>query len=75
MNPVLAALLAILSLIIGIYFIYYIWTLPERREQKERLRRELLLYEEKCKAEQAKQNARVAGETVRREISKIASQK
>lgn len=75
MNPVFVAFLVILGLIIGIYFIYYIWTLPERRKRKERLRRELLLYEEKCKAERAKQNARIAGETVRKEISKIADRK
>ncbi len=72
MNLLFAAL-QVIVLIVGAYLVYYIWTLPERRKRKEQLRREFLLYEERCKAEQAKQSVRIAGETARKEISKIAS--
>lgn len=75
MNPFFVALLIILGAILVIYFIHYIGTLPERRENKERLRREVLLYEEKCQAEKAKQIARTAGAITRENINNIARPK
>ncbi len=67
--------LTILALIFAIYSIYYISTLPERRKNKERMKREVLLYEEKCQAEKAKQIARTAGKITRENIDKISKQK
>lgn len=75
MDSFFAALLMIVGLIMGIYSVYYFRTLSERRKHKEKLRRKLLLYEEECRAEEAKQNARMAGETVRKRISDMVRRK
>ncbi len=68
----MGALLIIISISLAIYLSHYIRTLPERRENKEKLRRELLLCEEKCQAERAKQISRIAGAITRENIDKIA---
>lgn len=75
MNPFFVVLLIIIGVILAIFFIHYIFTLPERRENKERLRRENLLYEERYQAERAKQIARIAGKNTRDNIDKIAKLK
>lgn len=72
MRPLFITLLIILIVILALFFIYYIWTLPVRRQNKEMLKRALLLHEEKCRAERAKQNARIAGEIARDNIDEIA---
>lgn len=68
-------LLIILGVIFVLNFIHYILTLPERRENEEKLRRSFLLYEEKIEAERAKQNARIAGAIAIENIDKIAGLK
>lgn len=75
MGIFLVALLIILGVILIIYIIYYVNTLPERRKNKEKLRRQILLYEERCEAEKAKQYARIAGTITRENINKIAKYK
>ncbi len=45
----------------------------DKIEEKEEIRRELLLYREKCDAERTKQMARVAGEVARQKIDRIAN--
>lgn len=75
MGSFFIVLLIIWGVILAIYFVHYIWTLPKRRENKEKWRREVLLYEEKCKAEKAKQYARIAGALTRENIDKIAKLK
>jgi len=65
--------LIIVSLtVLIIYLIYYISTLPERRANDEKIKQEIFLYEEKLKAEQAKRDARNAGEIVRETIDIIS---
>ena len=46
--------------------------MPERRKNKELLRRETLLYREKLQTERAKQIARVIGKNARDNIEKLA---
>ena len=73
MNPLLVVMLAIISVVLVFWLLHYLRTLPERRENAERLRREFLLYEERLEAEKVKQNARVAGAIARAKIDRIAS--
>ena len=47
--------------------------MPKRHKNKEILKRELSLYEEKCRAEQAKQSARIAGKIALDNINNIAN--
>lgn len=75
MGTFFIALLIIFGVMLAIWFVHYIWTLPERRENEERLRREALLWEEKYQAEKAKQIARTAGEITRENIERIAKLK
>jgi len=49
-------------------------SLSRRRENEERLRRARLLYNERIKAERTKQQARIAGESARNNIDRIAKQ-
>lgn len=72
MSSFFVVLLTILSVILAICLVHYIWTLPKKRENKERWRREVLLFEEKYEAEKAKQYARIAGAITRENINKIA---
>lgn len=73
MNHLFIVLLIIFAVILLICIIHYILTLPERRAHKEILNREFLLYKEKCKAEQVKQDARIAGKIARDRINEIAN--
>lgn len=66
-------LLIVLGVMLTIYFIYYVLTIPERRRNKELLRRSNLLYREKLNAERTTYKARVAGETARNNIEIIAN--
>ena len=75
MGSLFFALLIILGVTFVIYSIHYFLTLPERRENEERLRRSFLLYEEKIEAERARQNARIAGAIAIENINKIAGLK
>ena len=75
MGTFFLALLIIIGVLSVIGFVRYTLTLPERRENDERLRQETLLFEEKCKAEIAKQNARLLGELARKKIDEIANPK
>lgn len=73
MNCFFITLFIILLVIFAIYLIHYIRTLPKRHKNKEILKRELSLYEEKCRAEQAKQSARIAGKIALDNINNIAN--
>lgn len=76
MGSFLITLLVIVAIALIVYCIYcYISTLSERRKNEEKLRRQRILYNEKVKAEQAKQNARNAGKMTREIIDRIAKPK
>lgn len=75
MDSFFIVLIIIFCVILLICFIYYIFTLPKRRKNKEIFRREVLLFEEKYEAENAKQNARIAGQITREKINEIANLK
>jgi len=74
MNPIFVLLLITFGIVFAI-IINYICTLPYRRKNEEKLRREFLLYEQKVQAERAKQIARIAGEITRKNIDEIAKHK
>lgn len=73
MKMFLIILLIVLCVILTIYSIYYFVTIPERRRNKELLRRSNLLYREKLNAEITTHKARIAGETARNNIETIAN--
>lgn len=75
MNDLFITLPIILIVILIFFLVRYIKKLPERRKNREILNRTLLLYNEKIKAEQAKQFARSAGENIRNNITNIAKHK
>lgn len=72
MSLVFIAILIIMGVLLTICIVYYICTLEQRRQNDEKIRREMLLYEENYQAEKAKQNARIAGEVTRQKIKEIA---
>lgn len=69
--------MSFIFLVLGVIFVIWllccITTAPERHESDEFIRRERLLFEEKCRAERAKQAARSAGEVTRKNIVELAS--
>jgi len=75
MDLFLLFLAIVLIFALVIYIIYYISTFSERRKNEELLNRQIQLYQEKHKAEQAKQASIIAGETARNNIDKIAKPK
>lgn len=66
-------LLIVLCVMLTICIVYYLFTMPERRKNKELLRRSNLLYQEKLNAEMATHEARIAGEIARSNIETIAT--
>lgn len=75
MNVCFVIFLIIGGWILATDFFNYLMSLPQRRKNKEIARRQALICEEKCQAERAKQLARVAGETARKNIDRLANSK
>lgn len=73
MGLLVVPLLVTIGVVVAVCIGHYIEMSPARRRNEELIRRELLLYEEECAVERAKQIARTEGEAIRKMISRNAS--